>query len=94
MTGRNGWQPPIQRQRFRSARSLHLVPAEALGRGRDSTLKGIVGALKSERGGRRLILGVDDAHLLDDASAALVPLLARGGTASVVATLRSGERGS
>ena len=69
----------------------HLVPSEALGRGRDSTLRAIVSALKTERGGRRLILGVDDAHLLDDASAALVPLLARGGTASVVATLRSGE---
>ena len=69
----------------------HLVPSEALGRGRDSTLRAIVSALKTERGGRRLILGVDDAHLLDDAPAALVPLLARGGTASVVATLRSGE---
>jgi DNA-binding CsgD family transcriptional regulator len=69
----------------------HLVPLDALGRGRDSTLRAIVSAVKSERDGRRLIVGVDDAHLLDDASAALVALLARGGTASVVATLRSGE---
>ena len=38
-----------------------------------------------------MFLGVDDAHLLDDASAALVHLLAATGTASVVVTVRSGE---
>jgi len=70
----------------------HLIPVDAFGGGRDSTLKGIVSALKRENDSGRLILGVDDAHLLDDASATLVPLLARGGSASVVATLRSGER--
>jgi DNA-binding CsgD family transcriptional regulator len=37
------------------------------------------------------VIGVDDAHLLDDASATLVHLLACGGTARVVATVRSGE---
>ncbi len=41
--------------------------------------------------GRRVVLGVDDAHLLDDASAALVHHLATTGTAFVVATVRSGE---
>ena len=69
----------------------HLVPAAALGRGRDRALHGIVGALQREPDGGRFLLGIDDAHLLDDASAALVPLLVRGGTASVVATMRSGE---
>ena len=69
----------------------HLVPATALGRGRDRALHGIVGALQREPEAGRLLLGIDDAHLLDDASAALVPLLVRGGTASVVATMRSGE---
>ncbi len=69
----------------------HLVPVDALGRGRDSALRGIVGALQREQDDGRLLLGVDDAHLLDDASAALVPLLVRAGTASVVVTLRSDE---
>ena len=40
---------------------------------------------------QRLLLGIDDAHLLDDASAALVQLLVAGGTASAVVTVRSGE---
>src|SRR5262245_53933215 len=48
----------------------HLVPADVLGQGRDATLRGIVGALQAENDGGRLLLGVDDAHLLDDASAA------------------------
>ncbi len=69
----------------------HLVPGAAIGQGRDATLRGIVGALESDGADGRLFLGVDDAHLLDDASATLVHLLVQRGTASVVATLRSGE---
>ncbi|MGH8905023.1 MAG: LuxR C-terminal-related transcriptional regulator [Egibacteraceae bacterium] len=42
--------------------------------------------------GRRLVLGVDDGHLLDDASAALVHWLARTGTAQILATVRGGEQ--
>ena len=50
-------------------------------------------AALSERGaGRRLVLLVDDAHLLDDASATLIYQLATTGTALVLATVRSGER--
>jgi hypothetical protein len=41
-------------------------------------------------GGARLALGVDDAHLLDDASAALVHQLAATGSGFVVVTVRSG----
>ena len=41
-------------------------------------------------GGARLALGVDDAHLLDNASAALVHQLAATGSAFVVVTVRSG----
>ncbi|MGH3771349.1 MAG: AAA family ATPase [Pseudonocardiaceae bacterium] len=47
--------------------------------------------LASRAGGRRVVLGVDDAHLLDDASAALVCHVAVTGVAFVVATLRTGE---
>lgn len=46
--------------------------------------------LREEAGGRTVVLGVDDAHLLDPASAALVLHLAVSGTAFVVATVRSG----
>jgi len=42
-------------------------------------------------GGRRLALLVDDVHLLDDTSAALVGQVALAGDAFVVATLRTGE---
>ena len=38
----------------------------------------------------RLALGVDDAHLLDDASAALVHQLAATGSGFVVVTVRNG----
>ena len=69
----------------------HLVPNDAIGGGRDATLRAIVGALHREQDDGRLFLGVDDAHLLDDASAALVHLLVANGSASAVATLRRGE---
>jgi predicted ATPase len=40
---------------------------------------------------RRLVLGIDDAHLLDDVSAALLHQVVRNGEAFVLFTLRSGE---
>jgi DNA-binding CsgD family transcriptional regulator len=54
-------------------------------------LRRTVRSLKERRRGRGLVLGVDDAHLLDDASAALVHCLARTGTAQILATVRSRE---
>ena len=48
-------------------------------------------ALAERAGGRRLVLCVDDGHLLDDASAALVHQLVAAGEAFAVVTLRSGE---
>ncbi len=47
--------------------------------------------LARRAGGKRMVLGVDDAHLLDDASAALVYHLATTSTAFVLATVRTGE---
>jgi DNA-binding CsgD family transcriptional regulator/tetratricopeptide (TPR) repeat protein len=72
--------------------AAHLVPGTAVESGRDATLRAIVAALHQEREREPMLLGVDDAHLLDDASAALVHLLATTRTASVVITVRSGER--
>ena len=48
-------------------------------------------ALQEAGGLRRLVLGVDDAHLLDGVSAALVHQLVAASAAFVVVTLRSGE---
>lgn len=55
-------------------------------------LQRTVRSVGERRRGRKLVLVVDDAHLLDDASAALVHRLARTGTAQILATVRSGER--
>lgn len=71
--------------------AAHLVPQGSMRESRDAMLRTIVGALEHQRGAGRLLLGVDDAHLLDDASAALVHILATTGTASVVVTVRGGE---
>jgi DNA-binding CsgD family transcriptional regulator len=48
-------------------------------------------ALQERAAGQRLVLLVDDAHLLDDASAVLVHQMAITGTCFVLATLRTGE---
>jgi type II secretory pathway predicted ATPase ExeA len=47
--------------------------------------------MAAQAGGRRVVLGVDDAHMLDDASAALLFYLVVNGITSVVATLPTGE---
>jgi DNA-binding CsgD family transcriptional regulator len=67
-----------------------LPPAERLGDDRLDILRRAA-ALLAERGrGQRLVLAVDDAHLLDGASAALVHLLALRGLGVVLATMRAG----
>jgi AAA ATPase domain len=49
-------------------------------------------AVASRAEGRPLVLFVDDAHLLDDGSATLVHQLAMTGAATVLLTVRTGER--
>jgi DNA-binding CsgD family transcriptional regulator len=44
--------------------------------------------------GRRLMLSIDDAHLLDDASATLIQQLACTGVVTLIVTVRSGEPAS
>jgi DNA-binding NarL/FixJ family response regulator len=68
-----------------------LVPDAA---GRDdvlSLMRACVEALHERAGGRSAVLAVDDAQLLDPASAALVLHLAGAGAAFVVATVRAGD---
>jgi DNA-binding CsgD family transcriptional regulator len=47
--------------------------------------------LRVRAGGRQVVIGVDDAQLLDPVSAALVLHLATSGSAFVLATVRAGE---
>ncbi|MDQ4041144.1 MAG: ATP-binding protein, partial [Actinomycetota bacterium] len=69
----------------------HLLPA---GLGRGTPLDLLIRArraLVEGAGGRSLALAVDDAHLLDPSSAALLLQLATTGSALVIVTLRTGE---
>ncbi len=68
----------------------HLVSPDAVGGGREAMLRAVVDALGQHRD-ERLVLGIDDAHLLDGVSAVLVHQLVTIGVASVVVTVRSGE---
>ncbi len=74
----------------------HLVPGKslAIGEGQDRRaviFDAIVRAIEHHSAQDRPVLGVDDAHLLDDASATLVHLLVTARAARVVVTVRSGE---
>lgn len=76
----------------RSARGLPLAPFARFSSGAaDDPLRVVREALTAGREPGRLLLSVDDGHLLDDASAALVLELCASGAASVLVTLRSRE---
>ncbi|RSM78989.1 LuxR family transcriptional regulator [Kibdelosporangium aridum] len=55
-------------------------------------LRTAANALVAEVAPRRLLLGIDDAHLLADSSAALIQHVVQNRAASVVLTIRAGER--
>jgi DNA-binding CsgD family transcriptional regulator len=55
-------------------------------------LRWAVDALRQQAAGRPIVLAVDDAHLLDPPSAALVHLIARLDNTTVLGTLRNGEQ--
>ncbi|MEZ0054086.1 DNA-binding CsgD family transcriptional regulator [Mycobacterium sp. MAA66] len=74
----------------------HLLPSvdhgeEAMRQDRAGLLRQFADALIKSAGSRRLLLLVDDAHLLDMASATLIHQLALTGSAFVLATVRAGE---
>jgi DNA-binding CsgD family transcriptional regulator len=69
----------------------HLLPEpDASTRTRLALLRRAGRELRERAAGRRLVLAVDDAHLLDEASAALVHQLAATSAASVLVTVRRG----
>ena len=71
-----------------------LLPDEGGHASHRELLAAAVSALRRrhERGAGRLLVTVDDAHLLDDASATLVHALCAGGGPLVVAVVRAGAR--
>ena len=52
----------------------------------------VIAAITAAPDGKPVLVTVDDAHLLDDLSAFVVHQLVRRGAATVIGTLRSGER--
>ncbi|MGH3980794.1 MAG: LuxR C-terminal-related transcriptional regulator [Pseudonocardiaceae bacterium] len=70
----------------------HLLPPGDAATSSAEMMRRAGDELRRRGGDRPLALGVDDAHLLDDASAGLAHLLAARAHAFVVATVRRGER--
>jgi DNA-binding NarL/FixJ family response regulator len=69
-----------------------LLPAQLPAVGsRVNLLRWAADALAATAGSRRLVLGVDDAHLLDDLSAALLHQLVQNATVFALVVVRSGE---
>ena len=70
----------------------HLLPQEIpSGPDRDNVLRFMANAVIERSDSRRSVLGVDDAHLLDDHSAALLHYLALTEQAFLVLAIRTGE---
>lgn len=70
----------------------HLLPRDLPETsGQSDLFRRAAAALQQRFGQQRLVLGIDDAHLLDESSAALVHHLVAGESVAVVATVRSGE---
>ncbi|MGH3903025.1 MAG: LuxR C-terminal-related transcriptional regulator [Pseudonocardiaceae bacterium] len=71
----------------------HLLPqGGAAATGSLEVMRRVADELRRSSGDRPIVLGVDDAHLLDDTSADLTHLLASSAHAFVVVTMRHGER--
>ncbi|HEX2178768.1 MAG TPA: LuxR C-terminal-related transcriptional regulator [Actinomycetota bacterium] len=72
----------------------HLLPDELGGTTQANLLGQVARSIGERGGGRSVAVMVDDAHLLDDSSAALTHQLAQSGNIFVLATLRSGAPAS
>jgi len=69
----------------------HLLPVPTAGGDHLDLLRHAMDALNKLAMGGKLVLGVDDAHLLDEASAAFVHQAGITGQGFIVATVRTGE---
>ncbi len=71
---------------------MGLVDAGMSYQGRTGLLSRLTAALVERADGQQMLVVVDDAHLLDELSAALVHQLATSGAAAVLLTMRTGEQ--
>ncbi len=72
---------------------VQVLPAEQpQGLSPAGILRWAVDLLQQQAAGRHIVLAIDDAHLLDPPSAALVHLIARAENTIIIGTLRNGER--
>jgi len=72
---------------------VQMLPAEQpQGLSPAGILRWAVDLLQEQAAGRPIVLAIDDVHLLDPPSAALVHLIARAENATVIGTLRDGEQ--
>ncbi|SBT55076.1 LuxR C-terminal-related transcriptional regulator [Micromonospora narathiwatensis] len=72
---------------------VQVLPAEQpQGLSPAGILRWAVDLLQEQAAGRPIVLAIDDVHLLDPPSAALVHLIARAENATVIGTLRDGEQ--
>ncbi|WBB70664.1 LuxR family transcriptional regulator [Micromonospora sp. WMMD812] len=72
---------------------VQVLPAEQpQGLSPAGILRWALDVLQQQAVGRRIVLAIDDAHLLDPPSAALVHLVARADNATVIGTFRNGEQ--
>jgi DNA-binding CsgD family transcriptional regulator len=71
---------------------LDLADRETSFQGRAGLLSRLTGILSGRSGGRPTLVVVDDAHLLDGLSAALVHHLSTSGAAAVLLTMQAGEQ--
>ncbi|MFG2056749.1 LuxR C-terminal-related transcriptional regulator [Micromonospora sp. NPDC048930] len=72
---------------------VQVLPAEQpQGLSPAGILRWAVDLLQEQAAGRPIVLAIDDAHLLDPPSAALVHLIARAENTTVIGTLRNGEQ--
>ncbi|WP_433051567.1 LuxR C-terminal-related transcriptional regulator [Dactylosporangium sp. CS-033363] len=68
-----------------------LPPDQPAGGSPAGLLRWAVDALHRQAAGRPIVVAIDDAHLLDPLSAALVYYVARSENATVIGTVRTGE---
>ena len=68
-----------------------LPPDQPVGGSPAGLLRWAVDALHRQAAGRPIVVAVDDAHLLDPLSAALIYYVARSENATVLGTIRTGE---
>ncbi|RKN49530.1 LuxR C-terminal-related transcriptional regulator [Micromonospora endolithica] len=72
---------------------VQLLPADQPpGLSPAGILRWAVDVVQHQAAGRRIVLAIDDAHLLDPPSAAFVHLIARADNSTVIGTLRDGEQ--